>query len=194
MTIRQTRVDSPCPGQTEVIVHSRRQPTKATKRLNTRCVTKAASTTPRTLHLLDLENLVSGRVTAQRCSRVWREYVDTVGLSGVDQIVVAVARRNGLVTGLSLPPRVRLIFGEDCPDGADRALVAAVDVRHDAARFQRVVIASGDHHFVPLAREFRRLGTEVAQAMGAARVSSDLYLACSTNFVLPIHNDDTLTG
>ena len=47
------------------------------------------------------------------------------------------------------------------PDGADRALDAAVDLDHIAARFDTLVIASGDHWFTDMAYRAGRLGLHV---------------------------------
>ena len=143
----------------------------------------------RTLHLLDIENLAGGRVTIERCRRIWDEYVTVVGVRPNDQIVSAVAGRNAAAAAFGLPTRLRRVIGRDVKDGADRALMEAIDIGHVASRFEHVVIGSGDHFFVPAARQLRLLGCDVSLALGAAKVAAALYLCCRSSFTLPIHYD-----
>ena len=160
------------------------------RRDRTRLTSSSRAREPRTLHLLDLENLLGGKVTTERCRRVWREYCTTVGTSSNDQFVLSVAQHNGAIAAFGLPANIQRVLGDNRPDGADRSLVEAVDVQHAAARFDRVVIGSGDHYFASLAVTLRQAGCEVAQVLGAAQfVAAALYCACSTNYVLPIHHD-----
>ena len=56
---------------------------------------------------------------------------------------------------------VRWIVGADAPDGADRALLAAIDLRRVARDYDELVIVSGDHAFADLARRAKMLGLTV---------------------------------
>lgn len=138
----------------------------------------------RSLHLIDLENLVGGVVTAERVRAVWQRYVEVVGVDRDDAVVVSVAKRNSAVAAFNLPPNILRVIGQDVHDGADVALAEAVDVRHSATRFSRVYLASCDHYFSGLAREFRALGRPVTQVIGSALVSAELYRACPSNLYL----------
>ncbi|MEV8223146.1 NYN domain-containing protein [Dietzia maris] len=143
------------------------------------------STRPRTLHLVDLENLVGGLVSETLVTEVWEEYVRVTGLRAGDQVIVSVARRHAVDAFFALPAGIRRVIGSNAPDGADVALLAEVDVADVARRFGQVVIASGDHAFVPLARAITEAGIPVIQVIGAGLPSTDLYAACGSQLYLP---------
>lgn len=143
------------------------------------------STRPRTLHLVDLENLVGGIVSSALVAEAWEEYARVTGLRAGDQVIVSVARRHAVDAFFALPAGIRRVIGSNAPDGADVALLDDVDVADVARRFGQVVIASGDHAFVPLARSIVELGVPVIQVIGAGHTSTDLYSACGTQLHLP---------
>jgi hypothetical protein len=136
-------------------------------------------TRPRTLHLVDVENLVSGDVSAHLVRQMWAEFVDVLGVRWNDHSTVAVSRRNAATAFLALPSGLRRVVGADGPDGADLALIESVDVDWAAAHFGQVVIASGDHIFAPLANRLRARGIPVVQVIGGGKSSAQLYLACT---------------
>ena len=142
------------------------------------------STRPRTLHLLDLENLVDGLVTPAHCAAAWAEYSYRLGYRPGDHAIVAVSKKNALTAFLALPD-VQRVIGPNRPDGADLALIDAVDLDWARTHFRQVVIASGDHIFTPLARRLADHGLFVVQAVGAAFTSAQLYHAVSTQQYLP---------
>lgn len=133
---------------------------------------------PRTLHLVDLENLVAGVVTEQSVSAAWQEYRRVLGVRWNDHVVVSVSEKNALAAFLALPGTIQRVMGRNCPDGADLELIAAVDLGWAQTRFQQVVMASGDHIFTDLARDLSSRGIVVIQAIGASQTSWELYLAC----------------
>ena len=65
----------------------------------------------------------------------------------------------------------------DGPSGGERAVIAALDLRHAAERFGGLTIGSGDHEFVDLAVDATRLGLRVRVVSWAARLSRDLAAA-----------------
>lgn len=140
---------------------------------------------PRTLHLLDVENLVAGRVAGDAVRTMWNEFVDTVDARWEDHSTVAVSNRNATAAFLALPAGVRRVVGADEPDGADLALIDSVDVDWVAGRFGRVAIGSGDHIFAALAGELRHRGLEVVQVIGGGRCSTELYRVCTGHLYLP---------
>lgn len=137
------------------------------------------SSRPRTLNLVDLENLVGGDVVTPRVQSTWSEFVQVTDSRHHDLSTVAVARRHATTAFFALPSTILRLVGEDRPDGADIALIESIDADWTAANFGQVVIGSGDHIFAPTARQLRDRGLRVVQVIGAGRCSTDLYLACS---------------
>ncbi len=137
------------------------------------------SSRPRALHLVDLENLVGGEIASSRVHDIWSEFVRVVDHRHHDLSTVAVSQRHSATAFFALPSAIRRVVGKNCPDGADLALIESVDVGWAAANFGQVIIASGDHIFAPVARQFRAAGLRVVQVVGAGRCSAELYRACS---------------
>ncbi|WP_212744386.1 NYN domain-containing protein [Rhodococcus sp. Q] len=141
-------------------------------------------TRPRTLHLVDLENLLAGRVDAASVAEVWAEYQQVTGMRPGDHVVVAVAARHATATFFSLPGAVQRVVGADIPDGADLALLDTVDLAWTARRFGQVMIATGDHAFTGVAAHLHTQGVPVVQVIGGGWPSTGLYLQCSTQLYL----------
>ena len=132
------------------------------------------TTRPRALHLIDLENLLGTQRDAAAVADVWSEYVDTVGVGAADSVLVGTETTWSARAWFALPKHgLRRVCGRG-PDAADRALLAAVDIEHDLARFPTLVIASGDHAFAPLARAARARGCRVELVIGAGFLSRGL--------------------
>ncbi|WP_338481343.1 NYN domain-containing protein [Rhodococcus sp. DN22] len=137
------------------------------------------STRPRTLHLVDLENLLDGRVETEAVTEIWREYRQVTGMGSDDHVVVAVAKRNAAAAFFGLPQSVQRIIGDNGPDGADLALLDAVDIDWSAKRFGQVMVSPGDHIFTGTARGMKAAGMQVVQVIGGGTSSTALYLQCS---------------
>jgi hypothetical protein len=131
---------------------------------------------PRTLHLIDLENLCPrGLITRANVERVWALYQSRVGVWNDDGVVVAVEGRQAFTVAAALPTGIRLLTGRG-RDGADRALLSVVDIAWAKRSFDRVVVASGDHVFAPSIRAYQAAGVPVelvAGCGGVARVLTD---------------------
>lgn len=118
-------------------------------------------TTTRTLHLLDVEYLGCGpTVTAGDLALVIDRYRFMVDWHRGDIVIGAASHYVYLRIAWDLEGDLRLIPAGGGPDAADLRLI---DEAHelDLTRFDRVVIASGDHAFAPLATEIGDLGLEV---------------------------------
>jgi CTP:molybdopterin cytidylyltransferase MocA len=114
--------------------------------------------------LFDVENPTRGaRATCAQVSSLWNIIKrEAPGIAPSDHVVVGAARYvvrkyRGAING----DNVKWVVGADAPDGADRALLAAIDVRRVARDFDELVIISGDHAFVDVARRARALGLTV---------------------------------
>ncbi|WP_373065396.1 NYN domain-containing protein [Gemmatimonas sp.] len=146
----------------------------------------------RTLHLLDLENLAGGPKVAQsELDAAVAMYREAAALSHHDLVVVAVNPALAVAAGRTCSGARVVVRGG--PNGADEALLSVVaDREWVAARFDRVVIGSGDGIFTELANDLRALGIAVGVIAQAVRVSSRL--ARAATFVRLFHSDHMLAG
>lgn len=136
----------------------------------------------RTLAIVDAENLL-GRARFDpygvACGLAVSLAV-VAELEDDDHIVVGSDVTIGHAIGLAFPGR-RLVVGRG-GDGADNALLAAVgSTSFVSDRFDRVVLASGDHIFAPLVRRLVRAGVEVWVVARPAALSRAL--ACEASSV-----------
>ncbi len=132
----------------------------------------------RAAHLVDAENLLG---TAAPCPadvlQLTRCYTARVGFGPMDQVVIACSHRAFMTIGFCWRgPQYLLRSG---PDGADLALLAVLRHDHVAARFPRVVIASGDRIFARAVTGLAAAGCQVTVASRRGRLSRTLELAAS---------------
>lgn len=151
-----------------------------------RRVVRARHVAPgRTLHLIDIENLVGG--SAASCGEVAAvsaDYHRTAPVRSCDHVIVAAGARIAMDAGL-VWRGAQLVVGRGV-DGADRALLAAVaDPQWVAARFDQVVLGSGDGIFLPLLTSLRSLG--IATGIVAPEHSISWALQRQADFVRPLH-------
>lgn len=146
---------------------------------------------PRTIHLIDIENLLNGLVTFERVTAAWQEYTLTVEVGEHDQIYVGFCPKTAAFGAFALPPRVSKLIGRPGKDSADLALTHVAAPGFIIHRFERAVIASADHHFTALAAALTRAGLEVIQVLGAANlVSPKLTRACTSTRRMPLRFED----
>ena len=137
----------------------------------------------RTLHLLDLENLAgTDRPSAAALRAAAAAYRSTVRVAPGDHVVISSDINVSCDAGLAWPG-ARLVPGTG-PDGADRALLAATDARFAAARYDRVVIGSGDHAFTDLVIDLR--ANRVAVCVVSRPVSLSRGLGRAAGLALPL--------
>ena len=133
----------------------------------------------RALFLVDVENIAGcGKPSAVDVAQAADRLARAVPSSAGDHVVVGVADNGVLACGLAWPGAL-LVVGSG-PDGADRALLAQASPHDLAARYDRVVIASGDGIFSELAARLRRLGIEVVVASRGEACSAQLRLAATS--------------
>lgn len=127
-------------------------------------VSKTTAPRKRRYFLVDIENLTHGaKGTPTAVADLWeilRGQAPGVGVR--DHVVIGAARR---VVRRYRPAiqgdNIRWVVGADAPDGADRALLAAVDLHRVARDFDELVVASGDHAFSSLALRAKQMGLSV---------------------------------
>lgn len=115
----------------------------------------------RTLHLLDVEYLGCGpTLSAQDLGRVLDRYRPRVHWHVGDIAIGAASAWTYKRLAFDLPDDIRLLPAGAGPDAADLRLIDEAHVI-DLTRYDRVVIASGDHAFAALALEIHELDLEV---------------------------------
>lgn len=127
----------------------------------------------RTLHLIDIENLVAGRHDCdEEALDMFDAYLDQIDVGADDHMVVACSH--------AAAPHViwawrtaRLVFRSG-PDGADLALLDEAKPDWVEDHYDRVVVASGDGIFAGLANELRARRIPVIVAIGDSGLSGDL--------------------
>ena len=134
----------------------------------------------RSINIIDIENLFGGTdPTADDVRDVWTAYNSHgVTIEDNDHVVVASCSRVAKVAWFALPASGLQRVVRDGPDGADLAALSALDLPHAATRYDRLVIASGDHAFAPVAEEARSLGMAVHLVIGRGAPSRELLRAC----------------
>lgn len=129
--------------------------------------------TGRTLHLVDVENLAAGScATAQEVCAALDGYRATITVEEQDHVVIASGQALAFAAKDAWP-QARLVVGHGV-DGADRALLAATDPAFVARRFDRVVVASGDHAFCGLVSALRARHVAVVVASRPEAISGAL--------------------
>jgi hypothetical protein len=114
----------------------------------------------RTLHLVDLENLAGGSsVDDAEVDEALARYESVVRVRPGDHRIIACGRR--LAFQAKDRWRGALVKAAHGVDGADRALLAEAVPAFVSSRYDRVVVASGDHGFAPLVVELDAAGVSV---------------------------------
>lgn len=113
----------------------------------------------RTLHLVDVENLLGDPFSSEAAVTEVLERYRRGHLSSGDQVVIAANPHLAVKVKMAWPGAM-VRWGRG-PDGADNALLAEADPADIARRFERLVIASGDHVFEALIKQVQALGVAV---------------------------------
>jgi hypothetical protein len=132
---------------------------------------------PRTLHLVDVENLMGGpNFTAAAAATVKAHYDRLSGISGEDHVIIASSHHAAPGAWLGWPCGRRLV--RSGLNGADLALIDVIKSENPSARYDRVVIGSGDWAFADCSARLHLDGCAVTVvARCPASVSRRLRLA-----------------
>lgn len=156
--------------------------------MRTRCDRRAGG--DRALVLVDAENIASVALPSEpRCAADRAELRRVWGVRAGDQVIVASSHRAARNVWWAWPAARRVV--KSGADGADLALLGAVDVDDVCARFTRVVIASGDGIFADLASALTDRGAEVVVIARQGSISNRLAESASRTVMLP-RLDDTI--
>ena len=110
--------------------------------------------------MIDIENLTGGSSAgAAAVAPVLSTYRSTAAVGPDDHAVIAAGPTLAIAAGLAWPA-CQLLIGRGV-DGADRALLDAIEPAFAASHYDRVVVASGDHAFVPLVAALQSRGVAI---------------------------------
>jgi hypothetical protein len=134
---------------------------------------------PRTLHLVDLENLARNpRPCKAEVAAVRARYLDLVPTGRHDLVTVGINHGALLSAGCGWP-EARLVVRSG-PDGADLALVNVLRSEQVERRFDSVVVASGDGIFVDQVARLATAGCAVTVVARRRSLARRLRLAAPT--------------
>ena len=135
------------------------------------------TTQNRTLHLVDIENLLG---TPRPCKSSVQEglelYGGLVDISGPNQMIVACNHGAAQVVGCCLGEGPRLLLRSG-PDGADHALLDVLEHEDVENRFTSLVLASGDGIFTDRVTSLTSSGIPVTVVARRGSLSPRLQLA-----------------
>lgn len=135
----------------------------------------------RSLHLVDVENLMGGPELGGAALReALAGYRTSAPVSDGDHVIIGANPQLGLSAKTAWPGARLVVRGG--PDGADIALLEAVrEVEFIAARYDQIVVGSGDGVFEVVVREFRSRG--LAVGVVSLRRGLSYTLGTSASFV-----------
>jgi hypothetical protein len=153
---------------------------------------RRASFTRRTVHLVDLENVVGrSHLTESAVRQACAAYTRCGVVAAGDHVIVATSHHNLLAAGFGWPNTRRLV--RSGPDGADLALQEVMGHERLEHRFGACILLTGDGGFAhPVAALIGRgLRVEVIAPIG--RMSAALKLAATASHELDFtdHADTT---
>jgi hypothetical protein len=138
--------------------------------------TSFASHEVRSLHLVDIENLVgSTLLTEADVLATATTYAAVAAIARHDLVVLASSHFTAPAAWFGWPNARRVL--QSGPDGADLALIRVIDTENVAVRFDRVVIASGDGMFAEPAARLQAAGVSVTVVARPTSLSRHLRFA-----------------
>lgn len=142
----------------------------------------------RTLHLVDIENLIGdSEATVHTIRTVWETYKVVAGIHEGDTVFIGCADNMGRNALLAIRDNVRFIW-RNGEHGGENALMDMADPSWAARRFEWVVIASGDGGFIPWVHEAQARGIKTWLVSGNAQVSVELRGICQLHSRIKLRN------
>ena len=137
----------------------------------------------RTIHLIDIENLVGSPDPTDQQVREVRDHYEPMYVRNGDLVVVACSH-HAFGTVAWQWPRARHV-PRSGKDGADLALLGVITGERVAERFQHVVVASGDAIFAGAVARLGMKGVSVTVVARHDSLSRALRLASRQHVLLP---------
>lgn len=120
----------------------------------------APTSRPRTLHLIDVENLMgTPNFTQSQVRRLCARYMQVAAVHPTDQFVVACSHHCAPAVWFGWRPARRLL--RSGANGADLALIDVISKERVAERFPRTVVGSGDGIFADACARLQAQGSAV---------------------------------
>jgi hypothetical protein len=144
--------------------------------------------TSRTVHLVDLENVVGrSHLTESAVRQACLAYLRCGGIAAGDHVIVATSHHNLLAAGFGWPNARHLV--RSGPNGADLALQEVMTAERLEHRFGACILLTGDGGFAhPIAALIGR-GLRVAVIAPMGRMSASLQLAATASCELDFTTD-----
>lgn len=150
-------------------------------------------TTTRRIFLIDIENIVGGVVTEQvQADLVWELLEDSVGLRASDQVIIGACHMSAIAAGLSRPSARLLV--QSGQDGADLRLLEVIEAEDLGARYDEVVLISGDGIFIEAVRHLQGSGTCVTLVSRPEALATRLRFLADVVHLLPSQLDVALAA
>jgi hypothetical protein len=109
---------------------------------------------------------------------VWDAYRQSARVHPDDHVTLATSSRLARIAWFALPATGMQRLVRDGVNGADLALIEAVDVPHAASRYATLCLGSGDHIYVDLVARALAYDMRVRLVLGRGRPSPRLLAAC----------------
>ena len=137
--------------------------------------------TKRSIHLIDIENLLGGCAASPSViAKVWHQYRRVACVTLHDQVFVGCSHFFARQAIFSIDSLARFYIRSG-RNGAETALIDAIDPLWAARRFDRIVVASGDRAFLPWVTQVKQAGRSVELVTGAGTACRSLTALCDTH-------------
>lgn len=125
--------------------------------------TPTPASSPARFILVDIENLTAGSATRREATSLWNLLAqEAPHITINDHVVIGANRYVATKLSTSITGRnITWVVGANCPDGADHALLMALNLHQIAKKYDELVIMSGDHAFAELANRAKDFGLRV---------------------------------
>ena len=135
------------------------------------------------IHLIDIENVLGrSRFAARDVERFRPFYLKANSVPANSVVVIGVSSSDAYLAASYGWPGARVVYLAG-KDGADRALIAVSLEEHVEDRFEKAVIASGDHEFVEAVISLQGWGMNVTVFARATCLSAELWSSCKNVIV-----------
>jgi hypothetical protein len=146
-------------------------------------VPRGGSTSGRTIHLIDIENLCgSSRVTRDQVAEARERYEEAVLVGPSDHVIVASSRGNLFSSSLGWPGA--RFLARDGKNGADIRLAEVIVEEDVTKRFETAVVASGDGDLAPFVAFMAAKGMNTVVVSRTDRLSRSMRVAAHKSILL----------
>jgi len=138
----------------------------------------------RKIVLIDLENMLFGSHAESNRTDRSKEILELAQARRPNDMLIVGCNPNLVFLANEHFPGAKIVTGKG-KDGADHALIDAIDATHAADRYSELCIVSGDHAFGQVAHAARKVGLPVRVVAPHAGLSTALRVYADTAVVLP---------